>query len=134
MSGREPGPAGRQRKSDGRPQQLHAARRGWPLTGLFTADFVAPVALTCVYFFAFAADQYASDAQFLVRGAFMSQVALQVPGLSFARSSDETQIVASYMRSHDLPDALQRQTDLKEMYRRPGCAVRRAQAGDLAGQ
>lgn len=85
---------------------------------------VLPTMLAALYYFAIAADQYQSEAHFIVRTAEtqkpssggLSQILASAGG---ENSSPEAMSVADYMTSHDVVAALRTQIGLVQMYRRP---------------
>jgi capsular polysaccharide transport system permease protein len=100
-----------------RPSRPTAGRLGrravrWPLLFL-------PTILSAVYFFFVAADQYESEARFVVRSAARPEMA---GGLSFlvqlglARSQDDSFIVQDFMTSRDAIDRLKAKLPLREIF------------------
>ena len=95
-------------------------RRRW-----FALVVLLPAALVGTYLFAFASDQYASEAHFLVRtadpqpmpGIGVSQALSSVTGLSSGQS--EAMSVADFLTSHDAVQELRRRAGLVERYARP---------------
>ena len=86
---------------------------------------VVPTMIAAIYYYAIAADQYQSEAHFIVRtadtqksssGGGISQILASVGG---ENSSPEAMSVADYMTSHDVVAALRDQIGLIQMYRRP---------------
>jgi capsular polysaccharide transport system permease protein len=94
---------------------LHRALR-WTVVFL-------PTLLAGAYFFLVAADQYESEARFIVRSAARPEVpgglALLVQ-LGLGRSQDDSFIVQDYLTSRDAIDRLQTQLPLREMFNREG--------------
>ncbi|WP_428484556.1 capsule biosynthesis protein [Rhodopila sp.] len=96
------------------------ARRGW-----FMLFVLLPTLLTAGYYYGIAADQYESEARFIVRGtqsngpsiSGLGQILGMTAGLSAAQS--ESFSVDDYMASHDAVAALQNKLDLIAMFRRP---------------
>jgi len=94
------------------------AHRNWCLIVL------APTLLVAVYYFLVAADQYESEAHFVVRTADaqpsmpsgLGQALTMVGGASSER---DALLVADYLKSHDAVNALQSRLDLTERFRRP---------------
>lgn len=89
---------------------------------LFALTVLLPTALAAVYFFAFAAPQYHSEARFLVRarqaaptGGFAEMLA----GAGFSRASEDALGIRDYLGSHDAIAALRQRLDLIGIYRRP---------------
>lgn len=82
-----------------------------------------PSILATVYYFAIAADQYESEARFVVRSAARSEVP---GGLSFlaqlgvARSQDDSYIVQEFMTSRDAIEKLRARLPLFAMFDRKG--------------
>lgn len=95
-----------------------ALKRHWP----FHLTVVLPTVLTLLYLFLFAADQYASEAQYIVRSpqapATPSLIG-DVFGAVSQRASDETTGVAAFLQSHDAVRALSREVDLEKAFGRP---------------
>jgi capsular polysaccharide transport system permease protein len=103
--------------------------QGWRLRPLvrryrwFSLLVVLPTLVTALYLYLLAADQYVSEAQFMIRSAqppsassalnsmFGNAVALPTAGDSSA--------VAAFLLSHDAVAELDRKLDLKTIYRRP---------------
>ena len=110
---------GRPRRRPGRLRRL-VRRYRW-----FTLFVLLPTALAIAYFWGVAANQYQSEARFIVRGAQSSGPAVsglgQVLGLTAALSSAQSESfsVGDYMLSHDAVDALQGKLDLVSIFRRP---------------
>ncbi|GBH31050.1 capsular polysaccharide transport system permease protein [Sphingobium xenophagum] len=82
-----------------------------------------PTALVAIYYYLIAADQYQSEAHFVVRTSDapsaapsgLSQALTMVGGTSSER---DAMVVADYLESHDAVEALQSKIGLSEMYRR----------------
>ena len=84
-----------------------------------------PTLLTSIYFFFWAADQYVSEARFVVRG----QSSVMAPSLIGAMmgggggglhaSQDDLESVNDFIVSHDAVRGLQKKLDLVDMFRRP---------------
>jgi capsular polysaccharide transport system permease protein len=95
----------------------------------FMGIVVLPSLLVALYLYAYAADQYESEAHFLVRSA--SGTMTPTTGVSAALSlvtgggggQNEAMSVADYLTSHDAVDALRRSDRLVERFRRPGVDV-----------
>ncbi len=90
----------------------------------FLMVVVAPVLLVAGYLYLIAADQYESEAHFIVRSA--EATGAPTTGLGgllgmTATSSAENNagMVADYLQSHDAVNALQRQMNLTAMFRPP---------------
>ena len=99
-------------------------RRRW-----FLLLVVLPTLVATIYFYAIAAKQYESEADFLVRNASGSQQPsigglgqmLSLGGMGAAQSDAFS--VNDYMDSHDAISALQSSIDLVGMFRRPEADV-----------
>jgi capsular polysaccharide transport system permease protein len=95
-----------------------AVRRHWP----FHLTVVLPAILTFLYLFLFAADQYASEAQYIVRSpqaASAPSLMGDVLGAVSQRASNETTGVAAYLQSHDAVRALSKEVDLVKVFGKP---------------
>jgi len=105
-----------------RPNRLRQMLARW---GWFMLFVVLPTLLTAGYYYGIAANQYESEARFIVRGnqpstpsiGGLGQVLGLTAGLSAAQS--ESFSVNDYMGSHDAAGALQKKLDLVTMFRRP---------------
>lgn len=89
---------------------------------LFALLVLLPTALVALYFAAFAAPQYESEARFVVRGrqpAPTGGVAELLGGTGIARASEDAMAVRDYLGSHDAVAALRARLDLIGIYRRP---------------
>lgn len=92
----------------------------------FMGIVVLPALLVFIYLYAYAADQYESEAHFLVRSA--SGTMTPTTGVTAALSlvtgggggQNEAMSVADYLTSHDAVDTLRRSDRLVERFRRPG--------------
>ncbi len=92
---------------------------------MFLLVVVVPTLLTAAYLYLIAADQYESEAHFLVRtttpqalpGTGVSQVLSMATGLSSAQS--EAMSVADYLTSHDVVATLRRRDRLVERFHNP---------------
>lgn len=116
---------GRRRALGGRlsaPLDWLRDHRRWALLVLL------PTVIAAAYFYLLAADQYETEAHFVVRAANSSRVppsgmeqALSMVGGGggAASSQQDAMIVADYLTSHDAVDALQRRVNLVQMFRRP---------------
>lgn len=86
---------------------------------------VLPTLLAAGYYFLIAADEYQSEAHFVVRAAGESPVSSsgfgQLLGISggISSSQGEAMSVADYLTSHDAVDTLGKRVDLVAMFRRP---------------
>ncbi|HWI87601.1 MAG TPA: lipopolysaccharide biosynthesis protein [Sphingomonas sp.] len=93
----------------------------------FIAIVALPTLVVALYLFAYASDQYESEAHFLVRTASGS-ASPAVGGVTAAismvtgvgTSQNEAMSVADYLTSHDAVDMLARDDRLVERFRRPG--------------
>lgn len=92
---------------------------------IFFLLVLLPTLLSAIYYFGFAADQYESEARFLIysaEGPPMQMSGLgQMLGLGAGGgdSSSQTFSVIDYMQSHDAVADLRQKIDLVEMFRRP---------------
>lgn len=83
-----------------------------------------PTVLIAIYYYAIAANQYESEAHFVVRTSDtpaaapsgLSQALTMVGGASSER---DAMVVADYLESHDAVDALQARIALSDRFRRP---------------
>ncbi|WP_174263720.1 capsule biosynthesis protein [Hyphomicrobium sp. CS1BSMeth3] len=117
------------------PERPRAKRRSEILQKLrkwrgFMLVVALPTLLSAVYFFAIAADQYESEAHFVVKTASQSNSGFnsglaQMFGLGAGLnpSQSESLSVGDYLTSHDAVAALQRRMDLTAMFRRPEADV-----------
>ncbi len=99
-----------------------ARLRRWARRRAFTLAVLLPTLLAGVYFFAFAAPQFESEARFLIRGrqaAGGGALGEALQGAGFSRASDEAAGVRDYLQSHDAVAALRQVLDLVAIYRRP---------------
>jgi capsular polysaccharide transport system permease protein len=89
----------------------------------FAWTVLAPTLCVAFYYFVFAANQYVSESQFLVRGAqdrsssLLGEVLL---GSGLHGASEESGGVAAYLISHDASNTLQKRLDIVSMFRRSG--------------
>ena len=90
---------------------------------LFLLVFVAPVLLTVIHQLTIAADQYVSEAQFMVRASSERSLGALLQSQSISRSLEETEAVNVYMRSRDMVQTLAEANDLKSIYSRPEADV-----------
>ncbi|PRH86335.1 hypothetical protein C5L14_19090 [Labrys okinawensis] len=81
--------------------------------------FILPTLLSALYLFVFAADQFASDAQVMVRTPAENGLNAILNAQGFSRSSEETQAVYAFMRSRDMAQLLSSENGLKDVYNRP---------------
>lgn len=85
---------------------------------------VVPTALTAAYYYLIAADQYESEAHFIVSANDTSSASAagvgSLLGLTGAsQSQSQMMSVPDYLESHDAVSALGRQVDIISMFRRP---------------
>ena len=85
-----------------------------------------PTLLAGVYVFCFAADQYVSEAKFVVRGAAGTQPSLlsgllQTAGVS--RAQDDTFAVQDYILSRDALEELNKTLNVRDVFNRPEADV-----------
>ena len=81
-----------------------------------------PTVLATVFLFGFAADQYVSEAKFVVRGAAGGQPSLLSGLLStsgLSRAQDDTFAVQDYILSRDALEELNRKIAVREVFNRP---------------
>ena len=115
---------GSQRLSGTRARSLH--RRRLTRFAPFGLVVILPALLAATYLFAFAADQYVSEARFVVRGPnqqtpnALSSI-LQTAGVS--RADDDTYAVQDFITSRDALRELMQQTDVKAIFTRPEADV-----------
>lgn len=93
-------------------------RKNWA----FYLVVIAPTILAAAYLYLFAANQYASETQYLVK----SPQAVATPSLMgemlgavTQRTSEETNSVNAYLASHDALRELQKEVDVVSMFSRP---------------
>jgi len=101
-----------------RPSFWSRLRRRLPLF-LFV---VAPTIGAGVYEFGFAANQYVSEAKFVVRGAAAqspSMLSGLLQGAGVSRAQDDTFAVQDYILSRDALEELGRSVDIRELFARP---------------
>ncbi|MEO0499895.1 MAG: hypothetical protein AAF205_04965 [Pseudomonadota bacterium] len=99
------------------PRRRLTARRG------FLSFVILPTVLAALWLFLFAADQYASEAHFMVRSADRQAVPTggalaQLVGIGGAAGGTEAVGVADYLTSHDAIAAADERLDLTAMFRR----------------
>lgn len=108
------------------PSRLKRLYRKWRWMSLFV---FLPTILTAVYFYGFAADQYESEARFVVRGQQSSAGTLtgigQFLGMGggLSNAQAESYSVDDYLDSHDAVAALNGDDALIKMFRRPEADV-----------
>ena len=88
----------------------------------FLLVVIVPTAIAGTYLFAFAAEQFVSEAKFVVRGPAtqspgMLSNLLQTAGVS--RAQDDTYAVQDYIMSRDALGAMVKYQDIKEVFARP---------------
>lgn len=89
----------------------------------FAWTVLAPTLCVAIYYFVFAANQYVSEAQFLVRGAQDQSTSLLgevLSGSGLHGASEETGGGAAYLVSHDASGATQKKLDIVSMFRHSG--------------
>lgn len=99
-----------------------AVRYRWPLLII-----VLPTLLAAVYYLVFAADQYVSEASFLIRStqaqaqsvSLLGQVLSGGAGGGASFAPEEAAGVVDFLTSHDAAQQLQSDLDIVSMYRRP---------------
>ncbi len=95
----------------------------------FLAVVVAPTLLVAGYYYLIAADQYQSEAHFIVRSGERGSSgsagfgALLSMGGGAPQSASDVASVADYLRSHDVVETLKRRLDLVAIFRRPEADV-----------
>ncbi len=114
-------PAARYRVSAPRPRRPSWLRRHVRLV-CFIIFVVAPTAAVGTYYFGYAADQYESDAEFVVRGPSAQpqgtlSTLLETTGLSHAQ--EDTYAVNDYILSRDALSEMINTQDLKVVFNRP---------------
>lgn len=84
---------------------------------------VLPTLLAGIYFYAFAAGQYVSEARYLIRGRqearSVSSLGEMLGAAGFKQVAEESLSVRDYLQSHDALRALRENIDLVGLYRRP---------------
>lgn len=97
-----------------------AARRRWLVSLVFI-----PTLLFALYMYLVGANQYESEARFLVRSqsAQAQSVLGQVLGSSAVTATEEANGVVSFIESHDAVRALRRDVDLVAIWRKNGLDV-----------
>lgn len=111
-----------------RPPLSHRVRDWLWVKRWFFLVVVLPIAITASYLYLMAADQYESEAHFVVRStesATMPSSGLgSLLGLtSTSNAQNNAGMVSDYLQSHDAVIALGRQMNLTEMFRRPEADV-----------
>ncbi len=97
-------------------------RRSWARYFWFFLVVIVPTVVTAGYMFGYAADQYVSEARFVVRGPASQSVGmltglLQSTGLTHAQ--EDTYVVQDYMQSRDAMAELIEHDDLRDVFARP---------------
>ena len=88
----------------------------------FTLAVIVPTALASFYYFTIAADQYVSEARFVVRsagGGHPSGLGTLLQGAGVTRADDDTYAVQEYITSRDALRKLSDMTDVRAMFARP---------------
>lgn len=101
-----------------RPSLWARLRRRVPLM-LFV---ILPTLAAAVYIFGFAADQYVSEAKFVVRGASQpggSVLGSLLQGVGVSRAQDDTFAVQDYILSRDALEELGQSVDVRAVFARP---------------
>ena len=101
-----------------RPGPKRRLRRSFP----FTLLVLLPTLVSAIYLYAFASDQFVSEAQFIIRGPTqqspgMLSSLLQTAGVS--RAQDDAYAVQDYILSRDALQELVQQHGLKGIFDRP---------------
>lgn len=109
---------------DVRPGLAHRLREMEKRYRWFMIIVIVPVAIVAFYLYAIAADQYTSEAHFLVRGPAGAaksggSIAQMLGAGSAPASTGDNGTVADYLTSHDVVKALRRKNDLVGVFRRP---------------
>ena len=111
-----------------RPRLLSGASSPSPLRrrarrfAPFGVAVILPTIITAIYLYGFAADQYVSEARFVVRGPnqqtpnALSSI-LQTAGVS--RADDDTYAVQDFVTSRDALRELMQRVDIKAIFTRP---------------
>lgn len=94
----------------------------------FILVVLLPTALTALYYYGFASDQYESRTDFVIRRADSSSTSNgfgQLLGMSFGATAttEEAQLVADYLLSHDAVARLRKQDNLVARFQRPGIDI-----------
>ena len=104
-----------------RTRRAGLLRRHARLVG-FLLLVVLPTVATAAYYIGFAADQYVSEARFVVRGVGQAPSALSSlisSATGVARTQDDTYAVQDYMTSRDAAEKLVAHDDLRAVFGRP---------------
>ncbi len=98
----------------------------WRRQRWFLALVVLPTAIAAVWLFLFAADQYESQAHFLVRSADTGGGSAEIPGAlqmfglgGTSNAAGQAMSIADYLDSHDAVAAANAKLDLVAIFRRP---------------
>ncbi len=101
----------------------HARKRRLRIPGLgFMLVVLLPTLLTGIYYFGFAADQYVSEARFVVRSSSRqapSGLGSLLSNVGITRSQDDTYPVNDFIMSRDAAKLLVNNQDLREVMSRP---------------
>jgi len=107
-------------------EHRNSARRLWDRFAAWRYPFLLillPTLLTAGYLYLIAADQYESEAHFIVNseasGGGASSGFGSLFGLSAGSSQNQTMAVPDYLQSHEVVAELGRKLDLVAMFRRP---------------
>jgi capsular polysaccharide transport system permease protein len=101
--------------------------RRWARRRSFLLAVVLPTILAATWLFGFAANQFDSEARFLVRARQTNQgaggIEAMMQGAGFARGSEDAMGVRDYLESHDAVAALRKRVPLVDIFRRPEADV-----------
>ena len=101
-------------------------KRSWARWIWFLLVVVLPTACATVYMVGYAADQYVSEARFVVRGQ-ASQSSGMLNGLlastGLTHAQEDTYVVQDYMQSRDAMNELVAKDDLRAVFNRPEADV-----------
>lgn len=104
----------------------HEAVPRWRRALPFSLFVLLPTLLAAIWLYGFAADQYESRAQFLVRSADGGTPSIGAGGLAQmiglgagSAAAGEVKAVAAYLTSHDAAAAADERLDLTAIFRRP---------------
>ena len=106
------------RRTPPRPTFWQRARGWLP----FLLVVVLPTGVATVYYFAYAADQYVSEARFVVRGPSGMQpgmISSLLQGAGVTRAQDDTFSVQDYILSRDALNELVRDENIRQVFARP---------------
>lgn len=97
-------------------------KRSWTRWVWFMLVVMVPTLCATAYMVAFAADQYVSEARFVVRGP-ASQSSGMLTGLlastGLSHAQEDTYVVQDYMQSRDAMNELIEKDDLRDVFNRP---------------